>query len=343
MKLFYTYNGVDHFGYTVFSPDIKRFEGHNIVFNMAVSEKIKTLEGLVDRTISPAKGSSVNVIQNCALPVATIRNNYTIKRGIDTADYNVFSPQETQWTPCYMTQILLYPKEKIAFIYKDKTTDLHEAADDFQHYVPDIPIIYDDCILIKRDTTNPTCIAMREFRNNTNEEAWIRLLEGTLTKPAISYSQLDITTDNELDADTLYIIYKLAMNEQFNYDNVQTILVQLKALEQMNIDLYPGTMTLLHNIFSSNKHALGKYICNRKGSWDKTVKRILSMSAQPSTQQDFEMGQALIERIFNMKDIKFTSMYKLLQKLRENNIPVWSFCTFYNDIVKLTKKTADDN
>lgn len=342
MKLFYTHDGVDYFGYTVFSPDMKRFEGHDIIFNMTVSEKIEALEGLVDRTISPAKGSSVNVIQNCALPVATIRNNYTIKRGIDTADYNVFSPQNTQWAP-WIKQILLYPKEKIAFVYKYKTTDLREAANDFQQYVPDIPIIYDDCILIKREGPNSGCVAMREFRNNTNEEAWTRLLEGTLTKPAISYSQLDITTDNVLDADTLYIIYKLAMNEQFNYDNVQTILTQLKALEQMNIDLYPGTMTLLHNIFNTNKQALGKFICNRKGSWDKTVKRILSMSAQPSTQQDFEMGQALIERILDMKDIKFTSMYKLFQKLRENNIPIWSFCTFYNDIVKLTKKTADDN
>lgn len=340
MKIYLTYEGVDHYGYTILGPDVARYEKYNTsgLFDETAVNRMKELTSLVDSSLTPPKGSSVNVIQNCALPVAAIRNNYTIKRGYDIADYNVFSPLNFSYAWSFK-QILLYPKEKLAFPCERKTTSLKEAADDLQLYVPDIPIVYDDCILIQQSSG---WLRFKRFNPGVNEEAWCALLEGKLKKPCVSYTQLDLTTDNVLTTDTLYIIYNLG-TKPGTYEDADKLAIQIKALEQMNIDLYPGTMSLINSIFKNSRHTTGNYAYSRKGSSNKTVKRLLSMNKEPKTDVDYQMGQAFIEMLLKMKDIKFVDMATLFRKLHDAHIPLNNFLDFYGNIVKLNKKAANDN
>ena len=66
------------------------------------------------------------------------------------------------------------------------------------------------------------------------------------------------------------------------------------------------------------------------------------MSTTPKTQVDLEMGQSFIEMLLDMQDIKFTRMDTLINKLASINLPLEVFANFYNNIVKITKKTADE-
>ena len=339
MKIYLTYEGVDHYGYTILGPEVARYEKYTTsgFFDETAANRMKELTSLVDSSLVPPKGSSVNVIQNCALPVAAIRNNYTIKRGYDTADYNVFSPLNFLYGWNFR-QILLYPKEKLALTYGSKTTSLREAADDLQLYVPDIPIVYDNCILIQPASG---WLQFKRFNPGVNEEAWCAFLEGKLKKPCVSYTQLDLTTDNVLTTDTLYIIYNLGMKPG-TYEDADKLAIQIKALEQMNIDLYPGTMSLINSIFKNARRTTGNYVYCHKGSSNKTVKRLLSMNKEPKTDVDYQMGQAFMETILRMKDIKFTDMITLQKKLETAFIPIESFMGFYDNMVKITKKTANE-
>lgn len=341
MKIYLTCKGVDYYGYTMLGPDVARYEKYitSGFFDETAVNRMKELTSLVDSSLTPPKGSSVNVIQNCALPVAAIRNNYTIKRGYDTADYNVFSPLSLSYGGAFK-QILLYPKEKLAFTYERKTTSLREAADDLQRYAPEIPIVYDDCILIQSSSND--WLRFKRFNPGVNEEAWCAFLEGKLKKPCVSYTQLDLTTDNVLTTDTLYIIYNLGMKPG-TYEDADKLSIQIKALEQMNIDLYPGTMSLINSIFKNSRHTTGNYVYCRKGSSNKTVKRLLSMNKEPKTDVDYQMGQAFIEMLLKMKDIKFVDIATLFRKLHDAHIPPTNFLDFYGNIVKLNKKTANDN
>ena len=335
MKLYVTHEGVDYYGYDILWADYSRGEQH-MLMDETTAKRLSVMSCLVDTSIRPKKGSSVNVIQNCVLPVACIRNHYTIKRGYDTAEYNVFSPQNIYYTGG--TKIIaLYPREKAAilFTYSDPTPD--EIADKFQQFLPHIVVSPLDCVIIG-DSSNWR--GLRTFPMSYNPEPIMALLEGKLRKPAIMYDQLDLSTDNVLTVDTLHILYKLGMQD-YSYDNMDKLAIQVKALEQMNIDMYPGTMSLINSIFN-NSSGTGSALLGSKSRYNKTVKRLLSMNQKPTTKVDYEMGQAFMETILRMKDIKFTDIITLHKKLDTAYIPIESFMGFYDNMVKITKKTANE-
>ena len=338
MKLYIQHEGTKYYGYTLFGNDLSVFGTANAIFDDKVTYQLRHIDCLMDSTQRPMKGSSVNVIQDCALPVATIRNNYTIKRGFDTADYNVFSSQDAQ-KYCYVKQILLYPAAKAAIISKDRTLTKTELADRLQMYLQHTLVIYDDCILVNPERH---WITLNWLRIGINEEPYMALLEGTLKKPCVKYDQLDITTDNVLTTDTLYIIYKLGMETCGSESNVEKLAIQVKALEQMNIDLYPGTMTLINCIFQNARGTAGRELINTKGGYDKATKRLLSISKNPISNDDYAMGQSLIETIVGMKDIRFTDWDTLCGKLYSFHVPWHCFSMFYKNIVKLDKKTINE-
>ena len=339
MKAYIEHNGVKYYGYEVFSPDLRNVDDVHMIMNASAVTTVRNLSSLVDTSIKPPKGAAVNVIQNCVLPVATIRNNYTIKRGVDTADYNVFSPQNTTYFG-WIRQILLYPKEKAVLIHMDKNMVFRDMVDELQTYLPHAAVAYDDCIFIDTGWQS-----WYKLCSNANQDAFCRLLEGTLTKPCVSYNQLDLSTDNELTKDTLFIIYKLGITKTKDCavdDMLQKLSIQIKALEQMNIDLYPGTMSLLNAIFCNSRRTVGEYLHGTSSRYDKTTKRLLSMNTIPKTNVDLEMGQSFIEMLLDMQDIKFTRMDTLINKLASINLPLEVFANFYNNIVKITKRTADE-
>ena len=338
MKLYVSKDGVDYYGYTLFGKKLDYlFDGAEYAFDRSVAEKFRNIDFLVDTTLKPKKGASLNVIQDCALPVATIRNSYTIKRGYDTAEYNVFSSQDVS-AYCSVYQIVLYPPAKVAYVNSEgpKMTR-KDLADVLQTYVPHIPIMYDDCVVIE-----PVSYYVHLFRlrKNINEAPFFGLLDGVLKKPSVSYNQLDLTTDNVLTPDTLYIIYKLG-TEPVDGETVKKLAIQVKALEQMNIDLYPGTMTLLNMVFRNARRTSGEELISTRSRYDKATKRILSISKDPISNDDYAMGQALLDMILSMQDVKFTDMDVLLKKIKKFNIPWMGFNMFYSNMVKLSKKTTN--
>ncbi|MBQ3949786.1 MAG: hypothetical protein II661_04850, partial [Bacteroidales bacterium] len=65
--------------------------------------------------IAPPKGSSVYLFPGCPYAVNDIRANYTIKRKIDTADYNVVSKDHVHSLGCFLDRDIyaVFPSQKI--------------------------------------------------------------------------------------------------------------------------------------------------------------------------------------------------------------------------------------
>ena len=175
-------------------------------------------------------------------------------------------------------------------------------------------------------------------------EDWIKLITGQFQKPCISYEKLEFKTDNEVNLDVLYLVYKTGI-QKFSADNQKAFHVQLCALNEHNWRDYPGTLSILMKDLLLNKYN-PQYCFSDLGSKSGLPKAIQEMVKQGyqaevpfKSQEDMEMAQKLIKMVIDMpQDAQFSTIQELAVKFNEKHINMNCFYRTFDNIVKFRPK-----
>lgn len=284
--------------------------------------RLNTLEGIVDETIFPKKGSSIYVAPKCPTATEDIRKNYTIKRLPDTGDYNVIYPLgDKYFYKYYLESILICPKYNAIFASSGSLQKSLLMAEARKVY----PTLQDSvCIYKKSDSICALDLP----------DAYIGLLNGNSKKPVVSIKNLSLDTENELNVDILEIVLRAA-NADFTNENYETLQMQIKVLNQYNWRQYLGTISLLFNeIIGGTKHI--KYMRRCKSKNSKPVSEILNVRSDFISEKDKALSQRFINHLMNIGENKFVATETLIYKLEQFDISLATFSKLFDTITRIT-------
>lgn len=290
------------------------------------------IKSLLDLSIHPKKGETIYVAPDCPYASNDIRNNYTIKRNIDSATYNVFSPLSQNGRRIYAygygvaankKKIVLFDRTKI-FTHLDCSAIIQDPnikKDDYEIY----PYVNNRFTI---------------FRIVKYNDAFVQLLSKSLTKPCIYYENLDISTKQELTLDNLLLVYNTGKVHSRNKDAVDNFVLQLNALNQFNWREYPGTVGMVLGNILVRERGVRNHVSNKISTFPKQVQNIIKCSrGNPfSTEKDFNMAKQFIYNILKSENIVFSSMSDLEQHLEGACISLDLYNKFFNTTVKITEK-----
>ena len=318
-----TLNGNEYKGYTLYLAIYSKFDDSYIAVTQDFYTNLCTgdLE-TIDKTAAPAEGCSLYVAPNCAIPIDDLRNRYTIKRSIDTGDYNVLSPNKISFKYTYKTTFAVIPSRKI-IVACDGNLDSNNMLKYINQNLPGI-----GCSGMYIET-----IRTRIYYIKDCSYALRKLLSGTCKKPWVLHTQLKFSSVNTLDLDVLQLLYSIGIN--YTETSISDFIRQLVAINQYNWREYKGTMSLLLAILSS--FMTFTIISRKKSCLPKAAAIIVKECNSPTfmSSEDIRLAQSFISQIMNMNDLRFVAFDALYNKLVRNSIPIHYFTALYKSIVKI--------
>ena len=337
--IYFELNGVKYYDYTLYTEvtpwrHYGKTPEYEFGLNGEVKDKIETLEGLVDKTITPAQGCDIHVTPGCPIACEDLRKHYTLKRGLDNGDYNVFTPLKCGCgyvTYIYPTAFLFYPSQKIVFAgeaqYQKPIATravLEQLADSTVSGLNHSEAVYD-------------ASSMSIYLYSKKYEYFLKLLEGKLTKPCISYTQLDVNSQNEVTLDLLRLVYEAGNRHWYEQDAEKNYVIQLNVLNQHNWRDYIGTISMLIGDLITG---VGVSVKNRASQQPKAIQQILSHRYEKDfiSEKDLKMGQAFVDSLLGIGDCRFTNYVGLDRKLMSVSLSHASFDRLYNNIIRITPK-----
>lgn len=354
LKIYCQIDGVDYYDWTVCFQGSSYYssgfleKGKNLVvlgadiFNQIKEESCSFLD---DKYI-PKNGSSIHLVSGCPVGIADIRKNYTIKRKPDDGDCNVFSPYNGYRGILWNTAYAIVPSEKtIVLSNKDKYSNALDIYQSLQHFFPDKWKIKDPCPVLPGADVYKKDLAL--FYTVPQEE-WLMLLKGELKKPCVSYKKLEFKTDNEINTDILYLVYKTGI-QRYGAETKKAFHIQLCALNEHNWRDYTGTVSMLFSNMLRPEDS--KLCCSDLGSPSKLPKAVKEMVAHCThtalpfkSQKDMEMAQKLIRLVVDIpEDRQFSTIEELATKFNEKKIYMHCFYRTFENIVKFRPKVFKEN
>ena len=357
MPLYCRIDGVDYFGWTLYYDNHNwKFKEHphkeklTAVGTDILNQMISLDNNLLNSTFTPQHGSEIHLVSGCPVGVADVRKNYVLKRKADDGTCNVFSPYKAGYNRFWNSSYAIVPSEK-AIVLSNKSKYSTNEMDIYQalvHFFPDKWRV-NPCL-------NP-CPGMPGVDIHKEDlavsytelpEDWLKLITGQLKKPCISYKKLEFKTDNEVNLDILYLVYKTGI-QPFSTDNQKAFHIQLCALNEHNWRDYPGTLNvlmrdLLHNKYNPSKcwndlaciSALPKAV-------HEMVRRGYGEESSFKSKEDLEMTQELIKMVLDMpQDAQFSTVQELAVKFNERHINMNCFYRTFDNIVKFRPKEFKD-
>ncbi len=323
-----TLNGNEYKGYTLYTAVYKEFDDSYIAVTKDFYDRLCSgnLEA-IDRTAAPAEGCSLYVAPNCAIPIDDLRNRYTIKRNIDTGDYNVLSPNKISYAYINKTTFAVIQSMKIIVACSNELDSNSMLTYIIQNF-PDI-----DCSGMYIETIYKCIYYIKDC-----SYALRKLLSGTCEKPWILHTQLKLSSVNTLDLDTLQLLYSIGI--KYTETSVSDFIRQLVAINQYNWRECKGTISLLLTILSS--YMTFTIITRKKSCLPKAAAIIVKECNSPAfvSTQDISLAQSFISQILNMSDLRFVAFDALYNKLVKNSIPIHYFTALYKPIVRIEPVAA---
>lgn len=278
------------------------------------------------------KGSSIHIVQPCKYSMNDIRKHYTIKRSSASADYVVFGEAadvvDTKMLNLYSCIIDTKAETIVASYRKCSSSELEEEYKKIINKVECPPVDY-----YQIDN---------RFYGYTSEEYW-RVYTNTLNKPYYPIESLDITNENELTSELLYMIYKTNQNDwtQENEDNLIVLLNTLNNTDwRNNKDVVGAVLCFTTESYwnSRAKNYKKDILANmriQKSKYPKQITELLMLKGT-SVIKNKTLLKSFLEHILNIGEKKFTDFMSINSKLYENYIPAWMFAKCYNVICKIT-------
>ena len=301
-------------------------------YDLLTSDKI---DALLDDNYVPKLGSEIQVVPKCPVAMDDIRKNYKIKRDVDTAECNVFSPYSSSKGRFWTYAFAVVPAKEIIIIineynynggYAKKLKNLVES------YINAGLIGVTDKVIY--NTASPC-----DFYFERIPEAYLMLLEGKLQKPCISYKKLEFAHTNEMTMDILTLVYNTG-NKSWASGNVKNFQIQMQALNQYNWRDYKFTLSILFHEFL-NGYGASSFVFGKKSQQPKAIRELLEIGyprdeASRASDKDYAMAKRLVESLMDMENVKFTTVSTLLKKLDDHKLRFETFNLIYDTAVRIT-------
>lgn len=335
-QIFATFNGKNYFGYDVYYND-----GERPLADIITDDVYDSLRDLTycDKTIHPAKGSSIYVSPgNCPVAADDIRRNYSMKKVLDTGDYNVFYPINRVWCENITTAFTVIESYKIIVISKRYCDDRIRSYNDLYNFLALRPDIQEDDIEIIK-LSDPVRLYNIQITN-----AIKAALMGQLTKPCVPLENLDLSTGNDI---TLELLEQVRVSGIVDYSRnaEENFRIQLNILNEHDWREYPGTTALvlaMTQSLASYGQTAGDSIYECIGSQSKPIKNLYNetkaWAGKYKSQKDFDMAKAYLDTKLNIGEYRYCTSSSLSAKLLEYNIPSCIFYSLYNEVVRITPK-----
>ena len=283
--------------------------------------------------INPPKGSSLYIVPKCKYAMDDVRKNYSIKKSIDTADYNVFSPDATGVAKSDSGYIIaVCPKSKVIY-FNNSGSNPGSSAEAKNRIINLDPSIDVSDMIFAFDGT----VTWLSFINP--HPAYRQLLDGTLTKPCISANNLDVSSDNELTPDVLELFMQAALQCQYEQDAEKNFITTINVLNQHNWRKYPGTMSVVVNELIRSHSGIHANVRGTISRYSKPVKEImLTPYSDFKDEADFNLCAEFLESKMNVGNQKFVSPWDMFEKCNKLGLTPSTFNTFYNSVARITPK-----
>ena len=287
-------------------------------------------------------GSEIHLASGCPVGIADVRKNYKLKRKADEGICNVFSPFKGAYSHFWNSAYAIVPSEK-AIVLASKSSirsnemDIYHAL---EHFFPNkwktnvVPVVPGADIYQK-----DLAVSYMEI-----PEDWLKLITGQLQKPCISYKKLEFKTDNEVNTDILYLVYKTG-TQRYSADAQKAFHIQLCALNEHNWRDYPGTLSILMKDMLHTKYN-SSYCYNdlsSKSGLPKAIQEMVKTGMQSdvsfASSKDAQMAQRLIKMVVEIpEDKQFSTIQELVTKFNERKINFNCFYKAFDNIVKFRPK-----
>ena len=343
MKGFIEYEGVKYYDYDVYiTPRNTSYYGQcNFAVDCALYGRLHENMKSMLQDIKVPKGSEIFVAPKCPIASEDIRHSYTVKRKLDTGDYNIFS-DIPNWTAYIYSNIALILPTRNAIIMYEKYWD--EAVSKTEHEL--IESFFPDFNYDKEQFIN---VVSPYGPGRTNDyfflnvhPSWIDFLAGRLTKPCVHYSNLDINNEQEITQDLIDLVYATGVSSRINRKSIDDFKIQLHALNQHNWRERPRTVSiLLHNLLSPKEtRTVRNYVNHHSTEQDKPIKMLMNTYADKfANKEDFELCRKMVAKIFNMQEgTMFVDIEDMTDKCKKLGLPMRIFKELFNVCVRIKDK-----
>ena len=294
-------------------------------------------------SVIPPEHSSVYVAPNCIYAREDLRKHFSIKRGVDSGDYNLVHPIDAATSrrkSMYISRCYIYPdcRTIIGVTYYD------EHGPDIKTFIKSLfPQFPYHCNLAMFSYNRLERCA--EFT-----EVYQKLLLGTLQKPVILDTKLNLQGSNDITLDTLTILEK-ACNAGFDSSSVSNLKLQLASINQCRWEEYKGTLRTVWQYCWSNSryNSCIKTMHGSKSYWNRPITAIMNAIDcfksdgiyEYQNQADYDLCKAWLDNklgIDGSKSAMYATIDSVNGKLLRLGVSNDIFNTFYNNIVKLVPK-----
>ena len=263
----------------------RRIKHSNIV--LGYLEKCDEEDKITHLTSSskPAKRASLYVAPKCKVAVDDIRKNYTVKRTIDSGDYNVMTNRFGYKASVY--------KVNIAFSRKYNVLAASCSCDSvaaFRNFLSDSSVLLAD---IKNEDIDMIAFGT-ELAFYYADDLIMSILDNKVKKPIVTVDCLDLSSAMNPDADTLRLLIAAGLHA-CTRDNLKKFEMQLCAYNQYNWREYPLSWYVTKDILT-NCGCAGRYVINRPNSAPKAAKALLSVAQyfdnvmKEATEEDYNVS-----------------------------------------------------
>lgn len=333
--VYFNLNDVDYYDYTLYTdqPLTQTVSEDSFVVDGSFLRRLRNISDLTDTTIKPPRQSEIYITPKFPYPIEDVRNNYKIKRIPDSGTYNVIGPIHTNRNiNVYGYVVAVFPSLKAIFIkYRSKVQDKQSIYREALMFLPNADyseMIYKEFSCYK----NYTIIE--------HQSIYKKLLDGTLTKPCVPHTNLNIAGHNQLTNDILTLVRKMGSVFQYEKDAEKNFIMQLNVLNQHNWREYPGTIAMLFlEIMRDNKSNIYMEVRGHSSRYSKVVKELIfHKSVKFASNKDQEFARQYVNELLGIGDCRYTTVNALYNKLQEINLSISTFNKLYDNIVRLTPK-----
>lgn len=336
---YFNIDDVNFYDYTLYSDQVNEptVSEDSFIVDKLFLGRLKNISYLTDATIKPPRQSEIYITPKLPYPIEDIRNNYKIKRVPDSGAYNVIGPIQVSYENHVCgCAVAVFPSLKAIFV-KSKYGDIDKKS------------VYRKALMYLPNADYAEMI-YKEFHSwkihvvINNQDVYKKLLDGTLVKPCVPYTNLDIAGRNQLTNDVLTLVRKTGEVPWTEKDAERNFIMQLNVLNQHNWREYPGTIAMLFlELMYGNRSSIYMEVRNHISRYSKVVKELLfHRDVKFASEKDQEFARQYINELLNIGECRYTTVKTLKDKLREINLSISTFDQLYNNIVRLTPKKYEE-
>lgn len=326
-------------------------EGTTAIVSPEVYKKLLNPgSGFYSQTVVPQK-SAITMATPYKYAAQDLRNNYMLKRNLDAGDYNVFSTEDIRnYGSNYFTNVYVYaPMKLIVAIFDryDHTQNYPEMAvrqmaqeyfGRYEHAVPDSFFITENHI---------DRIELKRLKYSS--EAWGKLLDGSLKKPCVLDSMLQVNTDNKLTVDILKMVYTIG-NKEWSKEAEKNFLIQLNVLNQYDWRCKKGTVACLLSMLNYTQGRYNRSIFSEitrcPSRYPKQIKELIECARNGSFEDDKDR-ELCTEFLCDLLKIKtdgmIVRMSEYLTKCYDNHVPWTAMYELFGPVVRIMPKYLKRN